>query len=93
MTIGILKLALFMHNSHSLKEKRMILHSLKARLRNNFNVAVTQIGDEDKWQKSTLAIVGAEIDRKNMDSILCRVINFIEEFHGVDLINHEMELI
>lgn len=33
---------------------RMALYSLKARLRNNFNVAVTQIADQDKWQKATL---------------------------------------
>jgi uncharacterized protein YlxP (DUF503 family) len=93
MTIGILKLSLFIYNSNSLKEKRMILHSLKAKLRNNFNVAVTQIDDEDKWQKATIAIVGAERDRKNMNSILSIIINFIEQFNGVNLINHEMELI
>jgi uncharacterized protein YlxP (DUF503 family) len=93
MTVGILKIALFIHASNSLKEKRMVLHSLKAKLRNNFNVAVTQIDDDDKWQKTTLAIVGAERDRKNMDCILCKVINFIEGFDSVHLINHEMELI
>jgi len=93
MTIGILKLILFIQDSNSLKEKRMVLHSLKAKLRNNFNVAVTQIDDEDKWQRATIAIVGAERDRKNMNSILSNIINFIEEFDGVDLINHELELI
>lgn len=93
MTVGILRVALFIHGSNSLKEKRMVLHSLKARLRNNFNLAVAQIGDEDKWQKSTLAIVGVERDRKNMNSVLSGVINFIEGFNDVNLINHEMELI
>jgi len=63
MTVGILKLVLFIHESNSLKAKRMALHSVKARLRNNFNVAVTQIADEDKWQKATLAVVGAERSR------------------------------
>lgn len=71
----------------------MVLHSLKAKLRNNFNVAVTQIDDEDKWQKTTLAIVGAEKDRKNMNGILSGIINYICEFNNVDLIDHEMELI
>jgi len=93
MTIGILKIVIFIHGSNSLKDKRMVLHSLKAKLRNSFNVAVTQIGDEDKWQKATLAIVGVERDRKNMDRHLCEVINFIEEFNNIGLINHEMELI
>ena len=71
----------------------MVLHSLMKRLRNNFNVAVTQVGDEDKWQKATLAIVGVERDRKNIDRNLCHIINFIEEFNNVNLINYEMELI
>lgn len=72
MTIGIFKIVLFIQESNSLKEKRMVLHSLKARLRNNFNVAVTQIADEAKWQKTTLAVVGVERDRKNMNSILSK---------------------
>jgi uncharacterized protein YlxP (DUF503 family) len=93
MTIGILRLTLFIQDSNSLKEKRMVLHSLKARLRNNFNVAVTQIDDEDKWQKATIAIVGVERDRKNMNSILSGIINFVQGFNSVSLINHEMELI
>lgn len=93
MTVGILRLAIFIENSHSLKEKRMVLHSLKARLRNSFNVAISQIDDEDKWQKATLAIVGVEKDKKNMNSVLSRIINFIEQFGNLNLINYEMELI
>ena len=71
----------------------MVMHSLKARLRNNFNVAVTQIDDEDKWQKATLAVVGIEKYRNNMNSTLSTIINFIEKFNGVGLIDYEMELI
>lgn len=93
MTIGILKLVLFIQDSNSLKEKRMVLHSLKARLRNKFNVAVTQIDDEDKWQKTTLAIVGVEKDRKNINSTLSNIVNFIEASNNINLINYEMELI
>jgi hypothetical protein len=93
MTIGILKLSLFIHESNSLKEKRMVLHSLKAKIRNKFNVAITQIDDEDKWQKTTLAIVGVEKDRRNMNSVLSEIINFVENFNSTELINHEMEMI
>ena len=93
MTVGILRLVIFIQDSNSLKQKRMVLHSLKARLRNNFNVAVTQIGDEDKWQKATLAVVGVERDGKNMNSILSGIINFLEKFHSINIIDYEMELI
>ena len=93
MTIGVLKLVLFIHESNSLKERRMILNSLKAKLRNNFSVAVAHIDNEDKWQKAALAVVGVNKDRKNMDSVLSALLNYIENFNAVSLIDYEMELI
>lgn len=93
MTVGVLRLVLFIHGSSSLKDKRMVLHSLKARLRNSFNVAVSQIEDDDKWQKATLAIAGVERNRSNMNSTLSEVIDFIERSGRVDLIDCQMELI
>lgn len=93
MTIGILSITIFIQDSSSLKEKRMALHSLKAKLRNSFNVAVAQIDDEDKWQRTTLAIVGVEKERKNMNSTLSSIVNFIEKFNNINVINYEIELI
>jgi len=93
MTVGILRLVIYIHDSNSLKQKRMVLHSLKARLRNSFNVAIAQIGDEDKWQKATLAIVGVERDSKLMNSSLSKIVNFLENFPQISLLEQEMELI
>ena len=93
MTVGILKIDIYIGESNSLKEKRMVLHSLKARLRNSFNVAITQIDNQDKWQKSTLAIVGVEKDIRRINSLLSQVLNFVENFHPVVLIDQEMEFV
>jgi uncharacterized protein YlxP (DUF503 family) len=71
----------------------MLLHSLKGRLRNKFNIAISQIADEDKWQKATLALVGVERDRNNMHSVLSEAVNFIEGFSLVRVIDYEMEMI
>lgn len=93
MAIVILRVILFIGNSNSLKSKRMILHSLKARLRNRFNIAISEVGDEDKWQKSTLAIVGVEKDKRHIDRQASKIINFIENFNQVDIVDYEMEMI
>jgi uncharacterized protein YlxP (DUF503 family) len=93
MVIAILKLVLFISNSNSLKTKRMVLHSLKTRLRNRFNIAITEIDDEDKWQKSTLAIVGVQKDKRYMDRQFSRIINFIENFNQASIVDYEMEMI
>jgi len=40
MTVGIIQVDIFIGESNSLKEKRMVLNSLKSRLCNHFNIAV-----------------------------------------------------
>ena len=93
MAIVILRLALFISSSNSLKSKRMVLHSLKARLRNKFNIAISEVADGDKWQKSTLAIVGVNNDKRYLDGQFSKIINFIENFHQVSIVDYEMETV
>ncbi len=92
MIIGILRIVLFIGNSNSLKSKRMILHSLKARLRNKFNIAISEIDDHDKWQRSTLVVVGVGRDRRYIDGQLSKIINFVENFSQVSIVDYNMEM-
>src|SRR3989442_1744000 len=55
--IGVLTLELRLENSHSLKDKRHVVKSLKDRLRNKFNVAVAEIEFQDLWQRAAVAAV------------------------------------
>ena len=93
MGINILRLVLFIGNSNSLKTKRMVLHSLKTRLRNKFNIAISEVADEDKWQKSTVAIVSVGKDRRYMDRQFSKIINFVENVNQVSIVDYEMEMI
>ena len=47
-------------DSHDLKGKRKVLHSLKAHLRQRFGATVAETGGHDTWQSSTVvcALVG-----------------------------------
>ena len=69
------------------------MHSLKARLRNRFNIAISEVDDQDKWQKSTLVIVGVEKEKGYIDRQLSKIINFIENFHQVSIVDYEIEMI
>ena len=72
----------------------MVLHSLKARLRNRFNIAISEVGDDqDKWQKSTLAIVGVQKDKRYLDRKFSQIINFIENFNQASIVDYELEMI
>lgn len=93
MTVGILKVSLFIYNSNSLKEKRAILDSLKIKLRNRFNIAVISLDDEDKWQRAELAIVSISKDRSQMDSLFSGIVNFLKDSSQIDLLDYEMQIL
>ena len=47
MTIGFCRLELYLPAAASLKDRRQVARSMTARIRNKFNVAVAELGDED----------------------------------------------
>ena len=58
--VYILEIHLHLNDSHDLKGKRKLLHSLKAQLRQRFGAAVAEVDGHDTWQRTTLvcALVG-----------------------------------
>ena len=53
---GLLLIELHFPEAESLKDKRKELSSLKAQLQGRLGVAVTEVGHQDLWQRSTLAV-------------------------------------
>jgi len=60
--IGIYSFELHFPESHSLKEKRMHLRSVKAQLSNRVSCSIAEVDHHDTWQRSrlTLACVARE---------------------------------
>jgi uncharacterized protein YlxP (DUF503 family) len=71
--IGVLTLELRLEESHSLKEKRHVVRSLQDRLRNKFNVAVSEIDFQDTWQRSAVAAVTVASVRTHAEKVLASV--------------------
>jgi uncharacterized protein YlxP (DUF503 family) len=69
-SIGVLTLEMRLDNSHSLKEKRHVVQSLKERLRRKFNLAVAEIDCQDLWQRAVLAAVTVSSDRGPAAAVL-----------------------
>lgn len=93
MVIGSLILEIYLPQAHSLKEKRMIVKSLKEKLRNKFNVSVAEVDNQDSWQSAVIAVVTVAPDRKHLDKILQSVINFLDENFPDLHINISQEII
>jgi uncharacterized protein len=54
--VVLLRAHLFFPESGSLKSKRAELNSVKAHLRQRMGASVAEVGHQDSWQRSTLAI-------------------------------------
>jgi uncharacterized protein YlxP (DUF503 family) len=79
--IGVLTLHIVVEASHSLKEKRHVVKSLKDRLRDRFNVAVAEIEGLDSWQHAVVAAVTVSSDKVYAEKILSAV-----EAHAASLL-------
>ena len=93
MVIGVCKLDLRIPENHSLKEKRHVLRKLIDRVRTRFNVAISEVGDNDLWQRAQMGFCTVGNDRRHINSSLDKVIYFIEQMNLVEMVRTEIEII
>ncbi|MDQ5854273.1 MAG: DUF503 domain-containing protein [Chloroflexota bacterium] len=79
MVIGTLTLHLFLPSVHSLKEKRSITKSVIARLRNEFNVSVAEVAEQDRWQLAVIGVACVSADTAYAQGQLQAVVNWLAE--------------
>jgi hypothetical protein len=68
--VGYAVYDIHVQNVHSLKEKRFVLRSVKDRIANKFNVAVSETGHQDKWQRCELAVAAVAAERHSVERTL-----------------------
>ncbi|HVC05901.1 MAG TPA: DUF503 domain-containing protein [Candidatus Acidoferrales bacterium] len=85
MVIGTLTVTLQVPDSGSLKDKRQVVRSLTSRLRNTFNIAVAEIGDQNLWQSAVIGIACVSSDTRHADEMCQKVLRFVDD-HGEALI-------
>jgi uncharacterized protein YlxP (DUF503 family) len=93
MVVGVLRLTLYISESHSLKEKRGVLRKIKSRVRNEFNVSIAECDGHDLWQKTLLGICQIGTDQAYIDGALRSVVRFIDDMHLVEVGEEEVEFL
>ncbi len=79
MIVGISEITLHLPESHSLKDKRQIVKSVMARVRNQFEVAIAEVEENDRWQIAKLGVSCVSNSRQHVDEVLNHVRRYIEE--------------
>jgi uncharacterized protein YlxP (DUF503 family) len=93
MIVGISQITLHLPTSHSLKDKRQIIKSIMARVRQQFEVAIAEVGENDRWQIALLGISCVSNSKQHADEVLNHVCRYIEETRpDIVVTNTETEL-
>ncbi|WP_297633085.1 DUF503 domain-containing protein [uncultured Clostridium sp.] len=79
MNILIMEVKIRVAYVHSLKEKRMILRSIRDRLKNNFNISISETGDNDDHKNIVLGIASVSNEKRVLENTSEKIIDFIEE--------------
>jgi uncharacterized protein len=77
--------------ANSLKAKRQVIKSLVQRLRNKFNVSVSEVGFQDLWQRAELGMAVICHNGAGADSIMEKIFTFVEEESRVAIISSRVE--
>jgi uncharacterized protein YlxP (DUF503 family) len=79
--------------SRGLKEKRMVLRSLKSRIRNEFDVSVAEVDGQDLTQRGQLAVAVVGPDQPPLDALLQRILSFVEANFDGEILSYENEFL
>ena len=92
MRVGVCTLYLRISESHSLKEKRRVVRSIKDRVRSKFNVSIAEIDELDKWQWATLGVACVSRDSSFANSVLSKVVDLVDGMRPAELVDYEIEI-
>ena len=93
MIVGAALVEIHVHGSQSLKQKRGVVRSISQRVRNRFNLSVSEVGGQDTWQRAVLGLTGGGASAGPVRKALDRAIDFIGELHLAEVVNSEIEIL
>jgi uncharacterized protein YlxP (DUF503 family) len=93
MIVGASVVELHVEGAQSLKAKRGVIRSIVRRLRNQFNLSVSEIGGQDTWQYAALGLAAAGLDAAGVRGVLERASQFIEDLHLARVLSSDIEVV
>lgn len=77
--------AFFIPGAESLKDKRMVVRSLKDRCRARFKASVAECADNELWQRCTMCFAIAASDAASADNIRQGIIELLNSETRIEL--------
>lgn len=92
MIVGSLRVRLLLRQARTLKDKRQVVLSIKDRLKNAFNVSVSEVGDQDQRQLAELGLALVGNEAYAVRTTLQKIVEVLRTHPVAELIEHEIEV-
>ena len=92
MNIAVMTFRLRASWVHSLKEKRMIVKSLIAKLQNRYHVSAAEIADQDVHQMIVIGVAAIVPHNAMADSLMDDISLFVEENTDAEILDEGREI-
>ncbi len=93
MVVALERFDLRIRESHSLKQKRHVIRSLTAALRQAFPVSVAEVDHHDLWQRATIAVAAVGADQHHLRRVMQAVEKRVDGWLEVEVIDRELQLL
>ena len=95
MVVGVCRLTLTIPEglNDSLKGKRGVVKRVISRTRNEFNVAMAEVGDNDVWDSAVLGFAVVANDHRFVNQVVDKVVHFIQELYLAEVEDWETEIL
>jgi uncharacterized protein YlxP (DUF503 family) len=93
MVIAYAVFDLHLPGCRGLKEKRMIVKSLKTRIRNDFEVSAAEVDGQDLLQRARIGVAVVGPEQAPLDALLQHVLRFVEENLDGEILEYRNEFI
>lgn len=84
MIIGLAACECIIYDAHSLKEKRAVLQRIITRLKQKYNISVSEVDYQDVWQRTKIAIVAVSSAKKYTELELENALKYIDSFPEIE---------
>ncbi|MFE7061857.1 DUF503 domain-containing protein [Sutcliffiella sp. NPDC057660] len=82
--IGYLECDCMIYDAQSLKEKRAVLQRIITRLKQRFNISISEIDHQDVWQRTKLGIVSISSSKSVTEKELQKVLIYLDSFPEIE---------
>ncbi|MBO5570077.1 MAG: DUF503 domain-containing protein [Clostridia bacterium] len=92
MRVAVMTFRLHAPWVHSLKEKRMIVKSIIAKLQNKFHVSAAEVEEQDTHQIIVIGVATIIPDQRYADSMMDEISHFVEENCEAEILDEGREI-